>query len=134
MKNVQKGSSVSTLQVLKVLSDRISVDILSAIAEKVTTKDSVMKLLGITGKQYYTRHSDLLRTDLIKRSNSRLTLTCFGRVIYQSLLMVATACKHSAELTSIDAVKSTPGLPDSEQKELIEKLIPDPRIKKLLGC
>jgi len=41
---------------------------------------------------------------------------------------------HSAELTSIDAVKSTPGLPDSEQKELIEKLIPDPRIKKLLGC
>ena len=40
MKNVQAGSSVSTLQVLEVLSDRISVDIFNAIAQKVTTSDS----------------------------------------------------------------------------------------------
>jgi predicted transcriptional regulator len=134
VKNVRAGSSVSTLQVLEVLSDRISIDILNAIAEKVTTSDNIMQLLGITGKQYYRRHSDLLKTDLIKRSHSRLTLTCFGRVIYQALLLVFTACKHSSELMSIDAVRSTPGIPDNEQKDLIEKLIRDPGIKKLLGC
>jgi predicted transcriptional regulator len=134
MKNVRAGKSVSTLQVLAVLSDRISLDIFNAIAEKVTTSENIIKLLGITDKQYYTRHSDLLKTDLIKRSHSRITLTCFGRVIYQPLLMIATACKHSSELISIDAVKSTPVIPDNEQKDLIEKLIPDPRIKKLLGC
>jgi predicted transcriptional regulator len=132
MKNLQAGSSVSTLQVLYVLSDRISVDILNAIAQKVTTSDKIIQLLGITGKQYYTRHFDLLKTDLIKRRHSRLTLTCFGRVIYQSLIMIATACKHSSELMVIDAVKSTAGIPDNEQKDLIDKLIRDPRIKKLL--
>jgi hypothetical protein len=134
VKNVRAASSVSTLQVLEVLSDRISVDIFNAIAERVTDSDSIMKLLDITSKQFYTRHSDLLKRYSIKRSHSRLTLTCFGRVIYQTLLLISTACKHSSELISIDAVKSTPVIPDNEQKDLIEKLIPDPRIKKLLGC
>ena len=134
MKNVRAGSSISALQVLEVLSDRISVDILNAIAEKGTNSDSIIKLLGITGKQYYSRHSDLLKRGLIKRSHSRLTLTCFGRVIYQALFLISTAWKHSSELISIDAVKSTPGIPRNEQEDLIEKLIPDPRFKKLLGC
>lgn len=131
MKNVQAGSSVSTLQVFDVLSDRISVDIFNAIAQKVTTSDSIIELLGVTGKQYYTRHSDLLKTGLIKRSHSVLTLTSFGRLIYQALLIIAAACRHSSELMMIDAVKSTAGIPDNEQKDLIDKLIRDPRIKKL---
>ena len=134
MINVRAGSTVSTLQVLDVLSDRISVDIFNAIAQKVTASDSIIKLLDITDKQYYTRHSDLLKTDLIKRTHSQLTLTCFGQVIYQSLLMIDTACKHSSKLISIDAVKLTPEIPENEKKDLIEKLISDPRIKKILGC
>ena len=134
MKNIQEGTTVSTLQVLSVLSDRISVDIFNAIAQKVTTPESIIKLLTITDRQFYTRQSNLLKTDLIKRRHRQLTLTCFGRVIYQALLLVFTACKHSSELMSIDAVRSTPGIPDNEQKDLIEKLIRDPGIKKLLGC
>jgi hypothetical protein len=89
-------------------------------------------LLDLTHKQYYMRHSYLLKTDLIKRRHSQLTLTCFGRVIYQSLLMIATACKHSSELMIVDVVKATRGIPEKEQKDLIDKLILDPRIKKLL--
>jgi len=75
MKNLQVGNSVSTLQVLDVLSDRISVDIFKAIAENVTTSDNIIKLLGVSSKQYYTRYSDFLRTGLIKRRQSVLTLT-----------------------------------------------------------
>ena len=48
MKNIK---SVSTLQVLDVLSDRISIDIFNAIAEKVTTSDNITHLLGISQKQ-----------------------------------------------------------------------------------
>jgi hypothetical protein len=40
MKNVRAGKSVSTLQVLAVLSDRISLGIFNAIAEKVTTSEN----------------------------------------------------------------------------------------------
>ena len=132
MKNVRAGSSVSTLQVLEVLSDRISVDIFKAIAENVTTSDNIIKLLGVSSKQYYTRYSGLMRTGLIKRRYRVLTLTCFAQLIYHSLLIIATACRHSSELIMIDAVKSTSGMPDNEQKDLIDKLICDPRIKKLL--
>ena len=132
MKKVLAGSSVSAPQVLEVLSDRTSVDIFNAIAENVTTSDNIIQFLGVSNKQYYTRYSDLLRTGLIKRSHSILTLTCFGQLIYHSLLIIATAFRHSSELIMIDAVKSTSGMPDNEQKDLIDKLICDPRIKKLL--
>ena len=132
MKKVLAGSSVSAPQVLEVLSDRISVDIFNAIAEKVTTSGNIIQLLEISAKQFYTRHSDLLKTGLIRRRNNVLILTSFGRLIYHSLLIIATACRHSSELIMVDAVKSTPGIPYNEQKDLIEKLIHDPSIKKLL--
>jgi predicted transcriptional regulator len=132
MKNLQAGSSVSTLQVLDVLSDRISVDIFNAIAENVTTSDNIIQLLDISAKQFYTRHSDLLKTGLIRRRNNVLIVTSFGRLIYHSLLIIATACRHSSELMMVDAVKSTAGIPDNEQKDLIDKLIRDPSIQKLL--
>ena len=132
MKKVLAGSSVSAPQVLEVLSDRISVDIFNAIAEKVTTSGNIIQLLDISAKQFYTRHSDLLKTGLIRRRNNVLILTSFGRLIYHSLLIIATACRHSSELIMVDAVKSTPGIPCNEQKDLIEKLIHDPSIKKLL--
>jgi hypothetical protein len=132
MKKVLAGSSVSAPQVLEVLSDRISVDIFNAIAEKVTTSGNIIQLLDISAKQFYTRHSDLLKTGLIRRRNNVLILTSFGRLIYHSLLIIATACRHSSELIMVDAVKSTVGMPDNEQKDLIDKLIRDPSIQKLL--
>jgi len=131
MKNLQ-ASSVSTLQVLEILSDRTSVDMFNAIAENLTTSENIIRLLDISAKQFYTRHSDLLKTGLIRRRNNVLILTSFGRLIYHSLLIIATACRHSSELIMVDAVKSTPGIPYNEQKDLIEKLIHDPSIKKLL--
>ena len=132
MKKVLAGSSVSAPQVLEVLSDRISVDIFNAIAENVTTSDNIIKLLGVSSKQYHTRYSDFLRTGLIKRRQSVLTLTCFGQLIYHSLLIIATAFRHSSELMMVDGVKSTGAIPDNEQKDLIDKLIRNPSIQKLL--
>ena len=71
MKNLK---SVSTLQVLDVLSDRMLIDIFKAIAEKVTTSDNITQLLGISQKQYDTRHTKLLETGLIKRNTAYLLL------------------------------------------------------------
>jgi hypothetical protein len=91
MKNLQAISSVSTLQVLEVLSDRTSVDIFNAIAENVTTSDNIIQLLDISAKQFYSRHSDLLKTGLIRRRNNVLFVTSFGRLIYHSLLIIVTS-------------------------------------------
>ena len=128
MKNLK---SVSTLQVLDVLSDRISIDIFNAIAEKVTTSDNITQLLGISQKQYYTRYAKLLETGLIKRKHGVLTLTSFGQLIYPALLTIVMACRHCSELMMIDTVKSTAGIPEHELKNVIDKLIGDLGMKKL---
>jgi hypothetical protein len=66
MKKTQSATPVSTLQVLDVLSDRISFDIINVIAEKVTSSHNIRELLGLNSKEYYMRHSRLLKTGIIK--------------------------------------------------------------------
>ena len=134
MKNLLAGSylSTSTWQVLDVLSDRISVHLFSTIAERVNTSENIRQLLGVSAKQYYTRQSYLMKTGLIERRHSVLTLTAFGQLVYSALLIIASACRQYSELLIIDVVKSTEGIPSKEQKDLINKLIIDPRIKKLI--
>ena len=133
MRKLKSAGPVSTLQVLDVFSDRISFDIMNAISEKVTTSDNIRDLLGLTRKQFYTRHSSLLKRGLIKRKDTELTLTSFGQLIYQALLKIAIAYRHSLELRTIDAVKSTAGIPHHELKNLIDKLILDAGMKKLVS-
>jgi DNA-binding transcriptional ArsR family regulator len=128
MKNLDSPSPV---QVLQVLSDPTSVDIMNAVAENVSDSGNIRELLGLTSKQYYMRYSRLLKIGIIKRKNARLTLTSFGQLIYQALLKIATAFRHSRELIMIDAIKSTAGMPHNEQKDLIDNLILDDEIKKL---
>ena len=130
MKNFDSPSPV---QVLQVLSDRTSVDIINAVAENVSDSGNIRELLGLTTKEYYIRRSRLLKTGIIKQKNAKLTLTSFGQLIYQALLKIATAFRHSRELIMIDAIKSIAGMPHNEQKDLIDKLILDDEIKKLFS-
>lgn len=130
---IPSPSPVQLLQVLQVLSDRTSVDIMNAVAESVTTSGNIRELLRLTSKQYYIRHSRLLKTGIIKRKNAKLTLTSFGQLIYQALLKIALAFRHSRELRMIDTIKSIAGMPHNEQKDLIDSLILDDEIKKLFS-
>ena len=79
------------------------------------------------------RYSRLLKIGIIKRKNARLTLTSFGQLIYQALLKIATAFRHSRELIMIDAIKSTAGMPHNEQKDLIDNLILDDENQKIIS-
>ena len=114
MKNLLAGSSLST-STWHVLD----VDIFSTIAEMVNTSENIRQLLGVSAKQYYMRQSYLM-------------ITTFGQLIYRAILIIASACRQYSELLIIDAVKSTAGIPSKEQNDLIDKLIIDPQIKKLI--
>jgi hypothetical protein len=106
---------------------------MNAVAENVSNSGNIRELLGLTYRQYYIRHSRLLKTGIIKRKDAKLTLTSFGQLIYQALLKVAKAFRHPRELIMIDAIKSTAGMPHNELKDLIDKLILDPEIKKIFS-
>ena len=56
------------------LSNQISVDIFSTIAEKVNTSENIRQLLGVSAKQYYMRQSYLMKTGLIERRQNVLLL------------------------------------------------------------
>ena len=126
---MKKLDSPSAVQVLQVLSDRASVDIMNAVAENVSDSGNIRELLGLTSKEYYFRYSRLLKSGLIKRKNTKLILTSFGQLIYQALVKIANAFRHSRELVIIDTIKSIAGMPRNEQKDLINNLNLDDEIK-----
>jgi predicted transcriptional regulator len=116
---------VSKLQVLHVISDQTSMDIISAISNNVTNSGNLMHVLDISYKRYYDRNSRLLNIGLISRKNGQISLTSFGQLIYKAQLKIATAFTHSSELRMIDAIKSHSGMSDDEQKRIIDKLLDD---------
>lgn len=92
-----------------------------------------MQKLNISRKQYYDRSSRLLNADLIKLVDGRFTLTAFGKLVYHAELKISRAVHCASELRMIDAIKSHSGLSDGEQKNLIDKIIEDSEINKLIS-
>ncbi|MGA9908894.1 MAG: hypothetical protein WBP84_01665 [Nitrososphaeraceae archaeon] len=123
---------VSKLQVLQVISDQTSMDIITALSNNVTNSGNLMRVLDISYKQYYDRSSRLLNIGLISRKNGQISLTSFGQLIYKAQLKIATAFTHSSELRMIDAIKSHSGMSEDEQKRIIDKLLDDAELKNLI--
>ena len=117
--------TVSKLQVLKVISDQISIDIVTAISNNVTNSDNIMQILNLTRKKYYSRCSRLLNIGLVGKQNGEIMLTSFGRLVYNAQLKIANAFSHSSQLRMIDAIKSHSGLSEDQQKIIIDKLLDD---------
>ena len=127
------NSTVSKLQVLKVISDQISIDIVTAISNNVTNSDNIMQILDLTHKQYYSRCSRLSNIGRVSKQNGEMMLTSFGRLVYNAQLKIATAFSHSSLLRMIDAIKSHSGLSEDQQKIIIDKLLDDSQIKNLVS-
>ncbi len=132
MKNLTSGIVVSNLQVLRAISDQLSMDIINAVSKDAINSDNIMRTLDLTPKVYYSRTSRLLNLGLISRKDGALMLTSFGRLIYNAQLKIAMAFKRSSELRMIDAVKSNSWISDDQQKILIDKLIDDSETKRLV--
>ena len=104
-----------------------------AIAKNVTNSGNLTKLLSLSRKQYYDRSTRLLNKGLIRRKNGEFYLTSFGQIVRHSQLKIASALKHSSELRAIDALRLDPELSEDQQKILIDNLIDDPELKRLLN-
>ena len=125
--------TVSELQVLEVISDQISIDILTAISNNVTNSDNIMQILDLTRKQYNSRCSRLSNIGLVGKQDGEMMLTSFGRLVYIAQLKIAHAFSHSSQLRMIDAIKSHSGLPEDQQKIIIDKLLDDSQLKNLVA-
>jgi len=125
--------TVSKLQVLKVISNQITIDIVTAISNNVTNSDNIMQILDLTRKQYSSRCTRLSNIGLVSKQNGEMMLTSFGRLVYNAQLKIANAFSHSSQLRMIDAIKSHSGLSEEQQKIVIDKLLDDSQLKTLVS-
>jgi predicted transcriptional regulator len=64
------------------------------IADTNSNGEISSKKLGLSRKQYYSRISAMVETDLIKRHSGRYYLTPFGKVIYSSIMIIKNALNN----------------------------------------
>jgi hypothetical protein len=80
---MNKGpKNVTMLDVLDAIHDPDGRDLFNSIATERISNGTSNYIVKITRKQYYSRLSKLVKTDLIKRKGGKYVLTPFGEVIY----------------------------------------------------
>jgi hypothetical protein len=115
------------------LSDNISVGLFTMIAHERISSIALRNNVKITRKQYYSRLSKLINAGLIKRSNGRLILTAFGKLVYQVQKTIEDASANQWKLRAIDSIELSDDLPKEERRKLLESLIDNKQIRDILS-
>lgn len=124
--------SQSVEDVMHAISDSKSLDMFCSIAKESIESEVLKETKGLTKKQYYTRTSQLLKVGLIKRKNSRFSLTAFGAVICHAQLVIESGIKNYWKLKAVDSIKSSNDIGVQERVKLIKSIIGDIEIEKIL--
>jgi predicted transcriptional regulator len=128
----RKVQAVTKLQVLDAISDDVSPIMISMIQDTSETADSVISKLNITHKQYYDRLGKLLKTGLVKRKGRDFYIKSFGKLIYQAYLKIAKAASNLSRLKALDAIKLNNKMSPDEYRNIIDGLIDDNELKKII--
>ena len=95
--------NVTMLGVLDAIHDSDGRDLFDSLATDRSRNKTVDYSVKISRKQYYSRLSKLVKTDLIKRKGAKYVLTPFGNVIYAVQLEFAEAVDEHIDID----IKST---------------------------
>jgi hypothetical protein len=80
--------------ILHAMSDEKSLILLNMIAnefDKGADRDSLLKTIDLTRKQFYLRISSLLSTGLVNRMSGRYCITSLGKINYELQLLLGMA-------------------------------------------
>jgi len=129
---ITRVKQVTREDVLTVISDKISQDLLTAIATNEKGVNHLADHLNMTRKQFYSRMSRLTRAHLVERKRGSYQLTAFGNVIYHVKLRLDDALRNKFRFMAIDAMDAYNGLPKEERSKVVESLINDHETKEIL--
>jgi DNA-binding HxlR family transcriptional regulator len=120
--------------VLKAIADDKSLVLFNTIALSKEDSSILIRNLGITKKQYYSRLSTLLRAGLVKRDRGRYSLTRFGGILYHAQEIIGKAVNQYWRLEAIDSVRISGNdkVPHEQYHRLIDTLISNQEIKNIL--
>jgi predicted transcriptional regulator len=120
--------------VLKAISEEETLELFRIVAlTKPDATDIIKSKTRLTRKQYYSRMSKLMKAGLIKRKNGKYSLTAFGKIVYDIILIkIQNAINNYWKLKAIDSLEMSNDLPLEERKKLVDELIDNQEIKAIL--
>ena len=128
--------SICISQTLRALSDDKSLVLFNMVAFTLSRNTAVvMNRLGLTRKQYYSRMNQLINAGLIMSKSSKYFLTSFGKVVYESHMLIGQAVENYWKLKAIDSIETSlldHDISAEERKKIIESLIEHNNIKNIL--
>jgi hypothetical protein len=120
--------------ILKRISDEKALTLFNSIAISDVDKPISSRKSNLTAKQYYGRISGLMDAGLIKRRNSRYSLTTLGKVVYDSQMIIGKALSYYSRLKAIESIEMSYGaaFPKEELARLVDALIDNHQIKDMI--
>ena len=125
---------ISIVDILSALSDDKAFILYNTIAlGEGNDLKTLIKNMGITPHQYYSRILRITKAGLVKRENGRYVTTALGTVVFEAVSMVGKALNHYWVLKAIESFQSSATFDSKEHiSKLIDTLIDDLKIKKIL--
>ena len=127
----QKGGHASLADVLRSISDDKSLSIFQLIGDVNPKGEISLKRLGLSSKQYYSRISAMMATDLIKRQRGIYYLTPFGKVIYCCIMIAQSTLKNYYNLKAVEYTEGS-GFSKEDLGKLVNALIDNQQVKEFL--
>jgi hypothetical protein len=126
-----KNKSMTTLvDILSLIAERKCSVIFRTIGELDVPAELQITKLNMTRKQFYSRISQLLRNDLIRKTHGKYELTLFGKVVFGIENKIQHSIDNYWKLKAIETLDEN--LPELEKTSLINSIVDDPLIRDLL--
>jgi predicted transcriptional regulator len=122
----------SIASVFKALSNDRALSLLRAIATERREPDVLRADLRLTSKQYYSRMSALIKSNLVQKKAGMLSLTSFGKLVYESQITIEKGLDDLAKLKVIDSLESSAGLSNEERDNIVNILLQNGELKTIL--
>jgi hypothetical protein len=126
-----KSNNVSLADVLKSISDDKSLSVFQLISDVNSNGEIILKKLDLSTKQYYSRISAMMATDLIKRKSGRYYLTPFGKVIYCCIMIAKNALNNYYKLKAVECTEGS-DFSNEDFRILVDALIDNQQVKEFL--
>jgi hypothetical protein len=128
---LDKNKTMTTLvDILSLIAERKCSIIFRSIGEQNEPTELQITRLDMTRKQFYSRISQLLQNDLIKKTHGKYDLTLFGKVVFEIENKIQHSIDNYWKLKAIETLDEN--LPEIEKTSLINSIVDDPLIRDLL--
>ena len=118
--------------ILKALSNNHALSLFRAIAIEKREPDALRTELKLTPKQYYSRMRALSKSNLVKKKEGILSLTSFGKLVYDAQLTIEKGLDNLVKLKVIDSLEASSALSKEECNNIVNSLIQNQEIKTIL--